>query len=309
MRHHRPLVCLALILLVLLLIPLSTVHAQNYFEYNVQIQNDGSAVWTITQFSGVNDTVESWDNFQQRVFNLVDTAQTVTHREMSIDVNTLQINTTISFDSKITEFQFVWQNFSIAQGSQITVGDVFGVSNFFGQLYGDAKIELTYPVGYSVVSVNPPPYQRQDSTQTLTWSRSQDLANGPVNIVLSNSSPNQTNTANRRLVGVVIVVLAVVIAAVLVGFYFFRRKKKNRSKQVSPAPVAPAVVESEEAKVLKLLKSTGGSMRQSQITDALRFSKAKTSQLLSSLEKKGDITRYKNGRDKIVTLKERAKSE
>ena len=308
MRNHRPLACFTLALLVLLLIPLSTVLAQNYFEYKIQIQSDGSAVWTITQFSGVNDTVESWDNFQQRVFNLVDAAQTVTHREMSIDVNTLQINTTISFDSKITEFQFVWQNFSIVKGSQITVGDVFGVTNFFGQLYGDAKIELTYPADYNVVSVNPVPYQRQDATQTLTWSRSQDLANGPVSIVLSSSSPNQTNSANQRLFGVAIVVLAVVVAAVSVGFYLFRRQKKNRLKQASFTPVAP-VVESEGEKVLKLLKSSGGSMRQSQITDTLKFSKAKTSQLLSSLEKTGDITRYKNGRDKIVTLKERVKSE
>ena len=66
---------------------------------------------------------------------------------------------------------------------------------------------------------------------------------------------------------------------------------------------------SEEDKVLKLLKSFGGSMRQSEITEQSRFSKAKTSQLLAALEKKGSITRYKSGRDKIVTLKERVKSE
>ena len=66
---------------------------------------------------------------------------------------------------------------------------------------------------------------------------------------------------------------------------------------------------SEEDKVLKLLKSYGGSMRQSEITEQCRFSKAKTSQLLTALEKKGSITRYKSGRDKIVTLKERVKGE
>jgi uncharacterized membrane protein len=50
-------------------------------------------------------------------------------------------------------------------------------------------------------------------------------------------------------------------------------------------------------------------MRQSDINDALKFSKAKTSQLLAALEKKGDITRYKKGRDKIVNLAERVKEK
>jgi uncharacterized membrane protein len=50
-------------------------------------------------------------------------------------------------------------------------------------------------------------------------------------------------------------------------------------------------------------------MRQSDITEQLRFSKAKTSQLLSGLEKRGLVTRYKSGRDKIVTLKDGAKEK
>jgi uncharacterized membrane protein len=50
-------------------------------------------------------------------------------------------------------------------------------------------------------------------------------------------------------------------------------------------------------------------MRQSEITEQCRFSKAKTSQLLSDLEGRGIITRYKKGRDKIVSLKERVKGE
>ena len=50
-------------------------------------------------------------------------------------------------------------------------------------------------------------------------------------------------------------------------------------------------------------------MRQSDITRLCRFSKAKTSQLLAALEKKGDITRYKKGRDKIVNLTKTGKGE
>ncbi len=75
------------------------------------------------------------------------------------------------------------------------------------------------------------------------------------------------------------------------------------------APSDSKELETEEGKILKLLKSSSGSMHQSAIVEQCRFSKAKTSQLLTVLEKKGNITRYKKGRDKIVNLTERAKSE
>jgi uncharacterized membrane protein len=85
-------------------------------------------------------------------------------------------------------------------------------------------------------------------------------------------------------------------------------KRRNASKPASTVTLtSSAELETEEGKILKLLKSSGGSMRQSDIVEQCRFSKAKTSQLLAALEKNGDITRYKNGRDKIVNLTERVK--
>jgi uncharacterized membrane protein len=72
-------------------------------------------------------------------------------------------------------------------------------------------------------------------------------------------------------------------------------------------PAETSTVETEEDKIIKILKSSGGSLRQSVIVEQCRFSKAKTSQLLTVLEEKGKITRLKKGRDKIVTLKETAK--
>ena len=69
------------------------------------------------------------------------------------------------------------------------------------------------------------------------------------------------------------------------------------------------LLETEEEKVVKVLRSNGGSAYQSAITEQCRFSKAKTSQLLSALEAKGVVQRYKKGRDKIVNLNEQAKGE
>ena len=305
MSNHRLTACLTIFTLLLLLLTLHAAQGQNYFAYNVQVKSDGSAVWTITQFSSATATVETFDVFQQKVFDLVDSSASITHREMAVDENSLQINTTVSSESKTTEYSFVWQNFSIVQGSKFSFGDVFQVNNFFGQLYGDAALQLTYPSDFSVQSVSPAPYERQDSADLLKWSRTQDLVTNRVSIVLTSNSQNIGNGSDWQQYAIVIVVSAVGVTLSLLGFYTFKRRKNNAASTT----LAESPLLSEEDKVLKLLKSSGGSMRQSKITEQSRFSKAKTSQLLSALEKRGSITRYKNGRDKIVTLKERVKGE
>ena len=83
------------------------------------------------------------------------------------------------------------------------------------------------------------------------------------------------------------------------GFYVFRKLKNT--KPATHVTTEPSGLESDEDKILKLLKTAGGSMRQTEITERLGYSKAKTSQLLTALEGSGVLARYKKGRDKIVT--------
>ena len=61
-------------------------------------------------------------------------------------------------------------------------------------------------------------------------------------------------------------------------------------------------METEEDKVLKILKTSVAACANQTLLIQCGFSKAKTSQLLTALEKRGNITRYKKGRDKIVNL-------
>ncbi len=72
MRNYRLTACLIICTVLLIPIIVQSAKAQNYYEYNVQVRNDGSADWTIMQFSNANATVDSWDMFQQKVFDLVD---------------------------------------------------------------------------------------------------------------------------------------------------------------------------------------------------------------------------------------------
>ena len=309
MNARRLATCYAICVMLLLLLPLYEANCQNYVAYSVQINSDGSALWKITSFSDVNASVDTFSGFQDKVSNLIDSASSITHRDMTVDENSLQINTAISSESKITEYSFLWQNFSVVRGNQIVFGDVFQVNDFFSQLYGDDALQVSYPSNFSVKSVTPTPYQRDDSAKTLDWARTQDLVNAKTDIILTSTPLNDNSNQNGWQLYVIIAIVAVGAVLILVGVLYVGNDARTSSATAIVTPAESAELETEEGKILKLLKSSGGSMRQSDIVEQCRFSKAKTSQLLTILEKNGNITRYKKGRDKIVKLTERVKGD
>jgi uncharacterized membrane protein len=316
MRLHFPIALCIMFAVFFLLTPLLIVQAQTYIQYKVQINIGGSASWTITQVSDINGTVDTWEGFQQKVGSLINAAANQTQREMSLDPNSLQISTVISTNqSKTVAYLFTWQNFSVIQNGEITFGDVFHVNNFFNNLYGDGGLQISYPETYALKSVFPAPDERDNSTQTLEWLGTQLFVNEKPSITLTSLSatPSPSPTSNQAADGsewqlyAIISIASAVAAASLVGVFMARRRKR-KSELTEAAKFAefPAI-ESEEQKIVKILQANGGSAFQSAITEQSRFSKAKTSQLLTALEKKGIVTRYKKGRDKIVTLAERGK--
>jgi len=306
MNACRLAVCYAICVMLLLLFPLYEANCQNYVSYSVQINNDGSALWKITNFSDVNASVDTFSSFEDKVSNIINSASNITHREMMVEENSLQINTTISSSSKTTEYSFLWQNFSVIRGNQIVFGDVFQVNGFFSQFYGDDALQISYPSTFSVKSVTPTPYQRDDSEKTLDWARTQDLVNAQTNIILTRSTLDDNFNLNNWQLYTIIVAIGITLG--LLSIYVLKRRKNSHTISIAIQEES-AELDTEEGKILKLLKSSGGSLRQSAIVEQCKFSKAKTSQLLTLLEKNGKITRYKKGRDKIVNLTERVKGD
>lgn len=298
---NRLIICLAIAMSVAFLASLHTAQSQEYYTYTVHLRQDGSAVWTITQFSDINTSATSWTSYQQKIYSLVNQASNATHRSMAVDDSSLGISTTLSPESKITEYTFAWLNCSTNQDNELVFGDVLKTGNFFGQLFGDASIQLTYPQELMPQSVYPPPYERQDSLYVMKWARTQDLSGGNVKIVLAQSgqSSGGDEAAQSSFIGLAVAGVAVPVG--VVGFFVFR--KRQNSKQATMEVAVPSAIESDDDKILKLLKTSGGSMRQTEITERLGYSKAKTSQLLTALETSGVLARYKKGRDKIVTFR------
>jgi uncharacterized membrane protein len=292
--------------MLLFFIPLNIARCENYIQYNIQIKGDSSALWTVTQVSDPNSFVDTLAGFQQKVVTMIDTVTNQTGRNMSVDPNSLQIQTTTENQSKTTVYTFVWLNFSQVQDGTMVFGDVFQQTNVFDELYGEGyNLQIAYPVYYSVKSVNPLPNVQNPNSQTLEWYRTQDFINGKPSITLTSASAaNSVGWQQTLLIGLAVAIVATVSIVGLFAIVRHRQKQTRGSGTIGAIPINQEM-ETEEDKILKVIRSSGGSLNQATIAEQCKFSKAKTSQLLTALEQKGVVRRYKKGRDKIVTLAER----
>jgi uncharacterized membrane protein len=300
----------ALILMVLLLVPYGKVPGASQLEYTIQIRTDGSATWTVTQTLGVNSSIETVETLQNRITLLAAASENTTGRTMTASVDSLAFTRSANSSYVEAQYKFDWENFSEVEGSRILIGDVFGTPNFFDRLYGDGQVYVIYPSQYVVDTVKPTPFSQNDSIQTLEWLGTTDLEND-TRIVLIQESATPSNFIDTLRGNVVLIVGLVAIAAgsSAVLFSFRRNRKRKISTLERGEPRNLPIMENDEERTVKLIRSSGGTVYQSAITDQFRFSKSKTSQLLAVLEHKGIIRRYKKGRDKVVVLVEENKGE
>lgn len=288
-------------LLMGLLVLNGTAYGESRVEYSIEIFDDGSATWVVSQ-TGVEIQVspETLNEFEDRVKALVDNARVQTNRSMTSKMVSLTL--TPSGVYLVAEYMFNWTFFSVPDNERIMIGDVFQVVDVFSSLLGDGEVHIKYPLEYSPETVFPDPYEQRTNDQMLIWLGTLNFRDNQTNIVLRRESDVELVDFFWQNWLLILGVFAVSGGA-LSSFYVLRRYKRSQdeSKKEPQLPIFPGK-ESDEDKIVRIIKSSGGSTYQSAIVEACRFSKAKTSLLLASLERKGTITRYKKGRDKIVTL-------
>lgn len=273
-------------------------------EYVIQVNTDGSASWAIRQIgTDIQVSPDTLARFQSNITSLMLAAKTKTSREMSIMSPSITSNVSGSYVS--IEYRFRWKNFSRTENSSIIIGDVFQVDNFFPQLYGDGGVTMTYPSGYILETVTPLPMQQDDTHQTLKWAGTKDFLNGLPSVTLREKHSDLLDILEQNeTIFAGLVAVAVLSSA---SYYAFNRHKRKAKLPIEPGVPVLTSIETDEERVVKLLKSSGGSLFQSDVTEKCNFSKAKTSQLLSKLEDKGILVRHKRGRNKIVVLKNKDK--
>jgi uncharacterized membrane protein len=270
-------------------------YSSNTVEYTVTIHNDGSASWIIVQVIDINAPSDDWWTFKNKVMSLVNEAQNITGRKMTADGWTITQLFSPETSIKKVRYEFSWSGFANYSDSQIVVGDVFQVSGFFDKLYGDGALYMIYPSERSVKEALPKPDGTYASIQMLKWISAKDFCAHAPKIVLISSLPQQQVSYTSQLM-----ILTLIVVAVPSTLFIFLKVRK-RGQRVIRQPVY-GVLEGDEEKILKLIEASGGRIYQSIIVKECGFSKAKTSQILTTLEKKGVLRRVRKGRSKIVIL-------
>ncbi|MCW4028090.1 MAG: hypothetical protein NWE92_00375 [Candidatus Bathyarchaeota archaeon] len=283
--------------LAILILPAQTHNASDHLEYNIRLYGDGSATWKIIQVTDINTSIDGIDQFQQRLLDIVDSSKEVTARSMSLDLSSLEMKTDLHWEtsSQTVQYIFRWVNFSIIKENKIIFGDVL-TDDFFLGLYGNGELYITYPQEYSVYATSSPPDEENNAIQTLHWYRTQDLPTTEPNIELAKNNPS-ISLSITALWGVI----GVTSAAIAVGAFTFNYRKQRKAVNQKVEPVWKETPSNQE-QILRLLKTSGGRIKQSQICTELKFSRAKTSLLLTEMEKNNQIKRDKKGKNKLVYL-------
>lgn len=295
---------LIMVLFALYLVPHGTVCAQNQVKYTVNINSDGSAAWVIKQTGDIEASPDTLVEFQKNVTSLLEDAEHKTQRDMVANVTS--ITSTVSGSYVATEYRFHWKGFAKAENGSLVVGDVFQTESFFPRLYGDGEVYITYPLQYAIETISPPPYDRNDSLRTVGWLGTKNLVDGSLIIVLKENPQNALDILRQNTI-IIVGLLAVVAASIACIYMVKLRTRKERKKASQHLNLQE--IESDEEKIVKMLRLSGGSLYQARIVDQCKFSKAKTSQLLAILENKRTVRRYKKGRDKVVILLDKGEKQ
>lgn len=282
-----------------LFLPAEAFAVSEHIEYNISVEKDGSGLWTIIQVTDIDTSVDRWEEFEERLLSIVHTAKDSAARDMELDMTSLEMSTQINWEtsSQKGEYMFRWENFSIVDEGQISFGDVFS-DEFFSLLYGHGELYVTYPLGYFLNSTSFRPDQWDDSTQTLHWYRTQDFLAGDQIVLLEATDADSTGVFNLFTVAVLGSGGLSIVAIVFIIFWQ-RRRQKEKLLELDEFPLRQEV-ESDQERILRLLQSSGGNLKQSEVGNKLRFSRAKTSLLLSEMERNSLVKRCKKGKNKIV---------
>lgn len=298
-------------------------------NYVVSVDAAGSAVWTIEHrfllqtdddelyFDEYVKTFDSerqvfLERFMNETNDLVERSSILTGRSMSAENFTVIVDKLSTATGKfgLIVYSFRWIGFARREESSIIIGDVFEGGLY---LYKDDTFSVRAPTGFAVIYVSPPPdvsregeliwyglrnfgsgEPRIEYSLEATTVTSQTLVSPPVTSDRTSSLPTTTDSAEAAGFGLGPWLLWFLLAvAVILPTSAMVLRRRRRSK----------LLESDEQKVIRVLRGAGGVLFQSEIKRRTGFSKAKTSVILKTLEQKGLVGKTRRGREYVVRLR------
>lgn len=297
----------------------------------------GDAAWTIDYRVRLTDDTETQafeelqadirgnesdytDRFHDRMNRTARAGENATGREMAIeDVSVETSRENVGQSYGVVTYAFRWTNFAVVNDSHIRAGDAVA------GLYLDRNTTLTmrWPASHRQASVSPSPDEERD--ESVTWRGPQSFADDEPRVVVEEYPPFGDIVGQTPLWPIVLAVLMVLLASA-VGYGAYRYVRTDDSDDVDEGPTEevgaepptdgdssvsddtdadatpPAELLSNEEQVLKLLRESGGRIKQQRVASELDWTAAKTSQVIGGLREEGELETFRIGRENVVTF-------
>jgi hypothetical protein len=263
-------------------------------EYRVRLDDDNATRAFESVQADIEDDPDSFTaRFADGMARTVASAENATGREMALESVTVSAERqTFGQEYGVVTYRFTWTAFATTDGDRIRAGDA--LSELF--LDDETALEIAYPEGYEVASVQPRPSENRSSA--VVWRGPTDFgADEPrVEVVPAGGSG--------------LPLLAVVLVAVAGGAVLLTRRRGAGEGAAGVAAAddgqeePPEELLSNEERVIKLLDESGGRIKQQRITEAFDWTDAKTSQVVGTLRDDDAVETFRIGRENVVTLPE-----
>ncbi|MGM0372471.1 MAG: DUF4897 domain-containing protein [Halobacteriota archaeon] len=257
--------------------------------------------------------------FADRMQNTVSAAETATGRSMTVNDFgvTARTSPTLGNQYGTVTYTATWENFANVTDGDIQAGDA--LQGLF--LDEETRLRIEWPETYQRATVDPAPTSSSDGE--VVWEGPRQFESGQPALALEPAPTNGTDltTTEQRAGGDGLPwfpIGLILIALVLLGaWYVYREPESDEptgstesvAEPVEPAaesaePSPPSELLSNEERVEQYLASVGGRAKQQEIVEALDWTEAKTSQVLSDMASEETIEKFRIGRENVVKLPE-----
>ncbi|WP_394740465.1 helix-turn-helix transcriptional regulator [Natronococcus roseus] len=286
------------------------------------------------------DETGLYERFTDQAEALTDTGEETTDREMEATAFNRSASTEYRPGAMgVIEMSFVWEGFADVEDDRIVVGDVFqnmylgSDQSLVVEPGDDLVLTDADPEGeYTATTM--------ENASSMTWTGEQEFLDGHPRVVLQDAddigsdgtagttggSSDGTLLSWPVMLGTTAVVLGAVVAA---AWYRTRRNEAppddspgeideptgpraepsgagaaaaEPEEQTEPGSLTEEELLTDEDRVVKLIRENGGRMKQVNIVEETGWSKSKVSMLLSEMEREGDISKLRVGRENIISL-------
>jgi len=255
------------------------------------------------------------------------------NRSMSIEAVEHDANVTTRDGERVgrLSLRFRWTNFVERTGERYRLGDAFNTTDgtWFPGLASDQALVIRPPTGYSVETAPVPV-----DNGVLRWEGRQSFEPGYFGqIAYTGATPTPDDDPPIAMLGGIGTLLVLALAG---GSLWWRRQSSAGERGdvttdgdepgddggepgatdgtddadagvVGPPPTdadgeTDPTLLSDEERVLQLLETNDGRMKQGAIVEATGWSNAKVSQLLSAMEEADEIEKLRIGRENLISL-------